>query len=150
MTQVATIDLVQQQTEMSQYIGKRIHGSQLEDFQSNGIWDRLKSVKSWNVRKHAYDRLAEKGINATYEDLISCIHDSTLIEYKIDYNPITNRCDERVVLRANAVVNYCYNIHVVYSLSQQRIITVWMNNVNDLHKTLDWSIYDESMKVFGV
>lgn len=140
--------LVQRQTEMSKYIGKRKHCSQLEETEIKVIWERLKNIENWNIRTHALDRLEEKGIHATYNDLVSVIHDASIIEYKIDYNSTINRCDERVVVRANSIVNYCYNLNVVYSISQQRIITVWINHINDRHKTLRWELYDENMKVF--
>lgn len=142
--------LIQAQNEMSQYIGKRKHSSQLTQLEIEGLEKRLKDVQSWNIRTHALDRLEEKGINATYQDLTSCIYDATIIEYKIDYNNRINRCDERVVIRANSVVNYSYNLNVVYSLSEKRIVTVWINNINDRHDTLNWDIYSEDMKVFGI
>lgn len=142
--------LVEKQLEMSKYIGKRKHGSQLQQVEIDSIFKRLKSVDSWGMSTHALDRLVEKGIEATYDDIVSTIHNASLIEYKIDYLDRANRCDERVVLRSNAIVNRMYNLHVVYSLVQNRIVTVWMNKVDDLHDTLKWEIYDENMKVFGI
>jgi hypothetical protein len=140
---------VERQLEMSKYIGKRKHGSQLQQEETNIIWDRLKSFDQWEVSPHALDRLVEKGIKATYEDIVSTIDNATIVEYKIDYNERINRCDDRVVLRANAIVNDTYNLNVVYSLSRGVVVTVWINHINDFHDTLDWSIYSEDMKVFG-
>ena len=140
---------VERQLELSKYVGKRIHCSQLQQEEINTIWRRLKSFDSWGTSKHTFDRLTEKGINATYDDLVSTINNSNIIEYKIDYNEKINRCDERVVLRANAVVNDTYNLNVVYSITFGVIITVWMNHINDKHSTLNWELYDENMKVFG-
>lgn len=140
--------LVQGQMEMSKYIGKRKHISQLDNLEERLIWKNLKDVKLWSMNGHTLDRLKEKGINATYDDLVSTIDDATIIEYKIDYNKHINRCEERVVLRANSIVNIHYNLNVVYSITTQKIITVWMNDINDRHDTLNWDIYNEDMKVF--
>lgn len=142
--------LVEQQLEMSQYIGRRKHSSQLSEIETDGLFERLKEVENWRIKTHALDRLAEKGIEATYQDIVSTIGYAEMVEYKINYNPLINRCDERVVLRSKAIVNRCYNLNVVYSLSENRIVTVWNNHINDRHDTLDWSIYDADMKVFGI
>ena len=140
---------VERQLEMSKYNGKRKHGSQLQQEEANIIWDRLKSFDDWIISTHAFDRITEKGIRTTKEDIVSTIDNATIVEYKIDYNERSNRCDERVVLRANAVVNDTYNLHAVYSISRGVVVSVWMNHISDFHATLDWSIYDENMKVFG-
>lgn len=140
--------------EMALFIGKRKHCSQMLEPEINGLFARLKSVeksgRKWLMAGHALDRLHEKGINATYDDVVSTIHNASIVEYKIDENKFTGRAEERVVLRANAIVNRSYNLHVVYSLSEGRIITVWINHIKDYHSTLDWSIYSSEMKVFGI
>lgn len=141
--------LVQRQLELSQYIGKRKHGSQLQQEETDIISNRLKSFDNWYMSGHALDRIIEKGIKATYDDVVSTIDNATIIEYKIDYNERSNRCDERVLLRANAVVNEVYNLNAVYSITRGVVVTVWINHINDKHDTLDWSIYDADMKVFG-
>ena len=143
-----TQGFVARQMEMSLYIGKRKHCSQMNDFEMKSIMDKLENIERWNIRTHALDRIEEKGINATYNDLVSMINNSSILEYKIDYNQKMNRCEERVLLRANSVVNVKYNLNVVYSITQRAIITVWINEIDDKHETLDWSIYDENMMVF--
>lgn len=145
--------MLDRQKAMAKYKNKRIHGSQLKKPQEKRIWKALKSVeesgKTWRIRNHAFDRVKEKGINATYDDMVSTIHNSSIIEYRIFFNSTYNRCEERVVLRSKEVVNRCFNLNVVYSLSANKIITVWLNHINDDHKNLDWSLYDENMRVFG-
>lgn len=141
---------IEEQIEMSEYIGKRKHSSQLTEDELESLHGRLKDVVEWNLTYHALDRLDEKGINATYEDIVSTIFNCEIIEYKIDYNERINRCQERIVVRSNALTNGDYNLNVVFSLSDSYVITVWLNHVDDRHDTLDWSLYDEDMKVFGV
>jgi len=143
-------ELVRVQLEMGKYCGQRKHVSQITQQENDGLYKRLKEVDKWKIVSHALDRLKEKNINATREDIVSTINNSTLIEYKIDYDKRINRYEERVVLRSNAIVNRNFNLHVVFSLTKKQVITVWINDINDFHKTLDWSIYNEDMKVFGV
>lgn len=140
---------VERQIEMSKYAGKRKHSSFLSKEEENIIWDRLKSIKDWDFTRHALDRIEQKGIRATKEDIISVINNGSIVEYKIDYIERINRCEERVVLSSNAIVNDCYRLKVVYSLSRQTVVTVWINHVNDFHATLDWTQYTRDMKVFG-
>jgi len=140
---------IEKQLQMNKYVGKRKHGSQLKQHEITKLFNRLKDVEQWKFSHHALDRLVEKGINATYDDIVSTIQNSEIIEYKINYNGRVNRCEERVVLRAKAIVNGEYNLNVVYSLATSCIVTVWINHINDNHRTLDWSIYDEKMQVFA-
>lgn len=136
--------------EMWKYIGKRKHHLQMTKNERDGLVRRLKGVQKWKIANHALERLEEKGIEATYEDIVSTIYNSTLIEYRIVHNRIADKCEERVVIRSKAVVNRCYNLKVVFSLTTQTIVTVWINHVSDHHGTLNWRIYDKNMKVFGV
>lgn len=142
---------VKQKQEIFRYVGKRKHGSQLSNLEENGLWKRLKNVEEWEweIIEHALDRLKQKGIQANRQDIISTIHNATLIEYKIDRDD-KRQPDERVVLRSKAIVNRNYNLHAVYSLTNKRIISVWMNKIDDRHATLKWDLYDKNMKVFGI
>lgn len=139
---------VEKQIEMSKYVGKRKHSSQLTQDEIDSLHKRLESVSNWGLTVHTLKRLREKGINATYDDIVSTIFNCEIFEYKIDYNKKSNRCQERVVVRSKVLTNGEYNLNVVYNLSNSFIVTVWLNHIDDRHKTLDWSIYDESMKVF--
>lgn len=137
--------------EYKKWAGKRKHCTQMKPYEVNNLWSRLKRVRDdeWKVDVHAFDRINEKGIQATREDMISTILNASIVEYKIDYDKKRNQYDERVILRSNTIVNGCYNLHVVFSLTNKRIKTVWINHVKDFHSTLDWSLYNPKMKVFA-
>jgi len=149
-TKPRTPKWVQRQLEMSKYVGKRKHSSQMTQQELDSLYSRLRSVEKWELIGHVFDRIEEKGINATYDDISSTVYHCDIIEYKIDYNARINRCEERVVVRSKAVTNGEYNLNVVYNLHSNKVITVWLNHINDFHDTLDWSLYDPNMKVFGV
>lgn len=137
--------------ELAVYAGQRKHNSQLSHFEKLALFTRLKEVPFWGMSSHALDRLVEKGIKATREDVISTLNHANIVEYRIfQYEQSVDLYDERVILRSKAKVNGRYNLNVVYSLTNHRIISVWTNHVLDKHSTLDWSIYNKDMKVFGV
>ncbi|AZU99010.1 hypothetical protein PQE68_gp095 [Bacillus phage vB_BanS_Sophrita] len=139
-------------TNLKRNSGKRKHGSQLTQDERLGLLKRLKEVREeqWVLIPHALDRLVEKEIRATKEDIVSTIKHCAIIEYRIVYNERRKMYEERVILRAKAMVNRSYNLNVVFSLTTKRIVTVWINHYRDRHATLDWSIYDKDMEVLGV
>lgn len=145
--------LVQDQ-KMEDFIGKRKHCSQMTQFEIDNLYARLRSVEErgnkWRIAGHALDRIQQKGIRVGYDDIVSNIHNSNMVEYKIDENRYTGEAEERVVLVSKALVNRCYRFKAVYNLTERRIITVWINHIKDNHSTLDWSIYTEDMPVFGI
>jgi hypothetical protein len=118
------------------------------------LFRRLKSVEEnglrWRMAGHTLDRIHQKGINADYWDIISSVWHSEMIEYKVDREKFTGEPEERVVIRSKAIANKHYNLNVVFSLTERRIVTVWLNHINDRHDTLDWSIYDKDMPVFNI
>jgi hypothetical protein len=142
--------VIAERRELARYAGKRKFHSQLSKFEKAGLWKRIKGVQEWEweLISHALDRLRQKNIRASRHDIISTIHHSNIIEYKIDFNRKIGGYDERVVLRSKAVVQGEWNLHAVYSLTTKSIVSVWLNHVTDFHDTLDWSLYDKNMKVF--
>lgn len=149
-TKPKTSKWVQKQLEMSKYVGKRKHSSQMTQEEIKSLYSRLRSVKKWELIGHVFDRIKEKGINVTYDDIASTVYHCDIIEYKIDYNARINRCEERVVARSRAVTNGEYNLNVVYNISCNKVVTVWLNHINDFHDTLRWELYSKDMKVFEV
>jgi hypothetical protein len=141
-------------TSMRDWVGKRKYCSQMTDIEISNLFQRLKSVESngfkWRMAGHTLDRIKEKGIEADYGDIVSTIHNADIVEYKIDENKFTGEPEERVVLASKAIVNRCYRLKAVYSLTERRIITVWINHIKDNHYTLDWNLYSKDMPVFGI
>lgn len=136
--------------EMMKYIGKRKHHSQLTYDEKQALLRRLQDITrndGWKISRHALNRLQQKRVRATYNDLVNAVYNCWIVEYKINWSDYA-MCDERVVVRSKKIVNDKYNLKIVYSLTTKCIVTVWLNHVKDFHRTLDWSIYDPDMKVF--
>lgn len=141
---------IQRQKEMSKYIGMRKHSSQFKKSEKESLMKRLRSIDKWSISTHALKRIREKGIDATYNDIASTVHDCMIFEYKIDYNRFTNRCEERIGVRSNSITNKNFNLNVIYSLTNKKVITVWLNRINDNHATLDKTLYDANLKIFNI
>lgn len=140
--------------EMESHVGKRKHVSQMSKNEIEILFKRLKKVEDegsqWRMTTHTLDRINEKKIDANYQDLVSLIHNSDVVEYKIDKNKFNGEPEERVVLSSKSTVNRCYKLKVVYSITKRRIITAWVNHIKDNHDTLDWSLYSEEMPVYDI
>lgn len=136
------------QEEMSKYTDMRKHHTQMNAYERRELMKRLASIseEDWVVRPHAFDRISEKRIRATRNDMVTAIHNAKLIEYRI----IGRMNEERVLIRSRRFVNGRNNLNIVYSLTYKEVITVWLNHRDDKHTTLDWSIYNKDMKVFGI
>jgi hypothetical protein len=146
--------LVAEKLNMKDWIGKRKYFEQMSDEEVKGLFLRLKSVEEsgqrWRMAGHTLDRIHQKGINADYWDIVSSVWNAEMVEYKIDENRFTGAPEERVVIVSNALINGSYRMKAVFSLTEKRIVTVWLNHVKDNHATLDYTLYDENMPVFGI
>lgn len=137
--------------DLAKYSGQRKHGKQLSTGEKEIIWKRLRAVdnSAWKLTSYAQARLDERNIDANINDVVSTIHNSYIVEYRIIEDHRRNIFDVRVVLRSNEIVNNRYNLNVVFSLSCKSIVTLWLNDAKDDHKTLRWEIYNKDMKVFA-
>lgn len=121
--------------------GVRKHVSQMNNKEIDYIFDKLRSIKKWRATSHAMDRVNTKGIYITLRDMVSTIHHSRVIEYH------EVRGEKRVLLRSNVLIQGDYNLHVVFSVNEAKIISVWLNHVDDTHETIDMSCYNEKLKI---
>lgn len=110
-----------------------------------------KDVSTVNIIPHAFDNLYKRlregrDINTYKVMLVQALLDFTPIEFKRIYNGV-NLVEERSVLRGNRLVNE-ESIVLVYSITKRKIITVWVNSLNDMHNTLDMNLYDSNMEIY--
>lgn len=129
------------------YRGKKKHGTQMTKREKEYLFKTLRSVEKWTISSHALDRIKEKGIKVTYEDVVSTIHNSEIIEYHIAR--YKEEDDVRVLLRGKTIVNRNSNVHFVYSLTRGEIVSSWLNRADDFHASLDWRDYSKDLKIVG-
>lgn len=126
--------------------GKKKHGTQMRYDEKKYLITSLKSVKNWNMSKHVLERIEEKGLLITIDDIESTIHNSTIIEYHVVND---NYKEERVLLKAKKTVNKQFHLNIVYSITRGNIISAWLNKVTDNHNSLDWRDYDNNLIIIN-
>lgn len=106
-----------------------------------------KEKKKICFAKHCSDRWKEKiRHDADFKFLlIKTLHEHEVIEYKNVYFNKDN-IEERVVLRSKQPY-YGKNVCLVYSITNKVVITVWLNDATDNHKTLRLSEYNANMEI---
>lgn len=134
----------------------RKHFTQMNEQELEIVKNKIKSsvngdVNSVNIVPHAFDNLFKRlrkgrDINTYKIMLAQTLIDFSPIEFKRIYNGV-NLVEERSVLRGKRLVNE-ESIVLVYSLTQRKIITVWINSLNDTHSTLDTNLYDSEMVIY--
>ena len=134
----------------------RKHFTQMNEQELTIVKNKIKSsvnedVNSVNIVPHALDNLYKRlrkgrDINTYKVMLAQTLIDFSPIEFKRIYNGV-NLAEERSVLRGNRLVNG-ESIVLVYSITHRKIITVWINSLNDMHNTLDMNLYDANMAIY--
>lgn len=114
-----------------QYLNNTVRSNIKENCENHEL------VVSW----HSLNRFKEKfPVELTEEDLIDTLLTGDFIEYKKVYeNNILK--DKRVVLRKNMKNDSEYDLVIVYSLIDNKIITVWDNKNTDQHYSLNLEKY---------
>ena len=134
----------------------RKHFTQMNEQELKIVKNKIKSsvngdVNSVNIVPHAFDNLFKRlrkgrDINTYKVMLAQTLIDFTPIEFKRIYNGV-NLVEERSVLRGNRLVNG-ESIVLVYSITKRTIVTLWVNSLDDMHSTLDMSLYDSDMEIY--
>ena len=134
----------------------RKHFTQMNEQELKIVKNKIKSsvngdVNSVNIVPHAFDNLFKRlrkgrDINTYKVMLAQTLIDFTPIEFKRIYNGV-NFVEERSVLRGNRLVNG-ESIVLVYSITKRTIVTLWVNSLDDMHSTLDMSLYDSDMEIY--
>lgn len=127
--------------EMKVYNNMRKHMSQFTEVEKKHLTKRIGKLKNLVLKPHLLERIQEKRIYITHDELAEVLVDFDIIEYRI------LNMEERAVIRSRTSFygrNYC----LVVSLTKDEIVTIWLNNYHDLHNTLDEELYNKKMKVF--
>lgn len=112
----------------------------------NKVSHALKNIQNVHVSHHAIERFEQKaGYNLDKSLLIDSLLNSKPVEYKVVNHSVGNN-EERVVLRSSKTSNN-KEIVLVYSLTNNVIITFWLNSASDKHSTLDLSKYNKNLTI---
>lgn len=110
----------------------------------------IKDIKpSWHLENKA-------SIEYKMEDVFKVVTDLDLENRIIEFNTTPSRgaIDKRVLLRSKEVYSVDINgkqtncnLCFVISIKTHELITVYYNEYNDSHNTIDWKRYDENLKI---
>lgn len=126
----------------------RKHVTQMSSSEKDLIRRRFKAVKNWEITDHVNDRIVEKNYSITTDDFLDLMKNGEIVEYeqKLFFN--ANKLSELVVLKhVRDRGGIKDKLHLVFDLSDNRIVTVWINSYDDNHDTLDMGIYSKGLKV---
>ena len=103
------------------------------------------------LSKHTYDKIANGNATNVNKNIVRrLLKDYSIIEYKLILNGTyvdgdinkEDVIDERVVLRSNFSIDKDYQVVIVYSFTNNSVVTSWKNHRLDNHKGVDLSKYD--------
>ena len=110
----------------------------------------IKDIKpSWHLENKA-------SIEYKMEDVFKVVTDLDLENRIIEFNTTPSRgaIDKRVLLRSKEVYSVDINgkqtncnLCFVISIKTHELITVYYNEYNDSHNTIDWKRYDKNLKI---
>ncbi len=117
----------------------RKHVSQMTTEEKIMVRAEVEKVKEWRITAYANSRANHRVLAES--DILAAIHHGKVIEYN------RNKDDKRVLLRGTRLLHGKCVVCVVVSLTDRCVVTAYVNKENDVHRTLNWELYDESINI---
>lgn len=122
------------------------HASQFTHKEVEQVYNARERVKDlWlkrgiNIGLHLQDKIRNGETKFSYEMTMKTMLSSTVVEYN------ETGSDKRILLRSHYAVNKEVQC-IVVSLLSGKVITSYLNKVDDRHKTLDQRRYNKNLKI---
>ena len=128
-------------------VEKRKFVSQMSAKEKLQLHSKLNDVplNNWKLTDHCLDMLDERNIYAFRKDILEVLNHYELIEYKQVHS--YNDMRERIIVRDLNKTVGSYNLNVVFDITNESVISVWLNHFEDRHATLDLGNYDAGLKI---
>lgn len=123
-------------------MGEKKHITQMTDIEQQTLLHKLNKIKYFSFGYHANEKIYERNINKKF--IIKAIKNSELIEYHL-----ANQYSHRILLRSKNNYNN-QSMCIVVDLISKEIVTVYLNDYNDHHRTLDWSNYNKNLDILNL
>ena len=126
----------------------RKHFTQMTLKEIDHLTNILNSLDDLEFTDYSYDRLDKLGVQEDYfQDMIHNFTDDMVIEY----NTGKHGKDKRVLVRDTKIVHSDdgepLNICFVVSVPNKKIITIYVNDANDHHDTINFNYYNEDLRI---
>jgi len=106
----------------------------------------FKKVKHWEIIEHVNERIVQKQYKITTDDVLEVMIHGEIVEYEQKIYLEDGKLSELLVL--SSIRERCNDrVHLVFDITDNKIITIWINNLHDNHSTLDMGIYSKGLKV---
>lgn len=126
----------------------RKHVSQMSSQEKKIIREMFKKVKHWEIVDHVNDRIEEKGYKVTTDDILNTMHHGEIVEYEQKLYIEDKTMTELLVLKfVRETEKSKDKLYLVFDITAKKIITLWINNFEDTHDSLDMGIYSKGLKV---
>lgn len=122
------------------------HASQFTHKEVEQVYSARERVKDLWLKRgikigfHLQDKIRNGETKFSYETTMKTMLNSTIVEYN------ETGADKRILLRSHYAVNKEVQC-IVVSLLSGKVITSYLNKVDDVHKTLDLRRYDKNLKI---
>lgn len=127
----------------------RKHVSQMSVGEKEKVREMFKQVKTWEIFTHVNHRIREKGYSIKVDDVVQIINEGNIIEYEQKYYIHTKKVAHLLVLQTIRKHEDKEDdiMHMVFDMTSKGIVSVWLNDIDDRHHTLDMGIYSKGLKV---
>ena len=119
----------------------------------------IKAATHLVVAQHAIDRYTDKHLYVNPGKIKWLVKHGEVIEYEqvvkapyimhvgMEHIPVEvpKHTTERIVMRAP--YDDTYDISIVLDVTNNTVVTLWLNAVEDQHHTLNLSLYDSTMEI---
>ena len=125
---------------------RKLH-TQMTSQEKAYLTNKVNKVNRLVPTRHSQEKMDMLDISLDYiAEILHTIKPSQVVEYN------TGRGNEsRVLVKDNRVMTTDtgkkVNGKYVIDIKTGKLVTVWINGVNDTHKTIDMSLYDKDLKI---
>lgn len=137
-----------EKVELGRFSYKKVrkHVSQMSLDEKNTLRKMFKKVKHWEIIEHVNERIVQKQYKITTDDVLEVMIHGEIVEYEQKIYLEDDKLSELLVL--SSIRERCNDrVHLVFDITDNKIITIWINNLHDNHSTLDMGIYSKGLKV---
>lgn len=120
-------------------VREKKHYLQMTNNEKRFINNKIKTITNYFFSNHSEKRMKQKYISKYRVMRVLNFHN--IVEFNFHNN------DARVLLREIDLVGNKNSVCVVVSLVTGKIITAYKNDNMDIHSTIDWGQYDDTIDI---
>lgn len=115
------------------------HLKQMSKPERSFLYGLIRNESFWMFTNYSIGRSIERIVSKS--DVLSAIKKGSIVEYH------NKDGEHRILIRGTELVDRKYVVCVVVEPRQHKIVTVYVNEYNDNHATLDWRSYDSKIDI---